>query len=66
MRLIVVAIVCGLYGLFCAAVYAVNFSKQPWQDWMVYYTAVLLGGVGAVWLSLEQKAGPIAAGMGMP
>jgi alpha-1,2-mannosyltransferase len=37
--LIVVAIVCGLYGLFCAAVYAVNFSKQPWQDWMVYYTA---------------------------
>jgi alpha-1,2-mannosyltransferase len=37
--LIVVAFVCGLYGLFCAAVYAVNFSKLPWQDWMVYYAA---------------------------
>src|SRR5437763_1652895 len=39
MRSIMTRCGCALYGLFCAAVYSVGFSKQPGQDWMVYYTA---------------------------
>jgi alpha-1,2-mannosyltransferase len=38
-RLILVGCVCGSYGLFVALIYAINFSKEPGQDWMVYYTA---------------------------
>jgi alpha-1,2-mannosyltransferase len=38
-RLILVGCVCGSYGLFVAVIYAINFSKEPGQDWMVYYTA---------------------------
>lgn len=38
-RLILVGLACGLYGLFAAVTYAIYFSKQPGQDWMVYYTA---------------------------
>jgi alpha-1,2-mannosyltransferase len=38
-KLTVVALICGLYGTFCAIIYAINLSKQPGQDWMVYYTA---------------------------
>jgi alpha-1,2-mannosyltransferase len=38
-RLILVGFVCGFYGLFAAIIYAINFSKEPGQDWMVYYTA---------------------------
>jgi alpha-1,2-mannosyltransferase len=37
--LIVVGLVCGFYGLGAIAIYAIYFGKQPWQDWMVYYTA---------------------------
>ena len=37
--LMVLGIVCGLYGVFCAAVYTVNLSQQPGSDFMVYYTA---------------------------
>ena len=37
--LIGVGIVCGCYGLCAIAIYAIHFTKYPWQDWMVYYTA---------------------------
>ncbi len=37
--LVAVGLVCGLYGLCAIAIYAIYFGKQPWQDWMVYYTA---------------------------
>jgi alpha-1,2-mannosyltransferase len=37
--LVAVGLVCGLYGLGAIAIYAIYFGKQPWQDWMVYYTA---------------------------
>lgn len=39
-KLIAVAVVCIPYALFCATIYAINLSKQPAQDWMVYYSAV--------------------------
>lgn len=38
-RLVVAGIVCTLVGAFAAALYAVYFSSQPGQDWMVYYSA---------------------------
>ena len=31
--------VCAIYGLCAIAIYALHFTKYPWQDWMVYYTA---------------------------
>jgi alpha-1,2-mannosyltransferase len=34
-----VTVVCGLYGLCAIAIYAIHFTKYPWQDWMVYDTA---------------------------
>ncbi len=37
--LIVVGIVCAVYGLFAIRVYAIHFAREPWQDWMVYYAA---------------------------
>ena len=40
-RLIAIALICGIFGLFSAAVCAVNFPRHPavGQDWMVFYTA---------------------------
>ena len=40
-RLIAIALVCGVFGLFSAAVCAINFPRHPavGQDWMVFYTA---------------------------
>jgi hypothetical protein len=40
-RLIAIALVCGIFGLFSAAVCVVNFPRHPavGQDWMVFYTA---------------------------
>lgn len=37
--LLFASVACALCGLFAAALYAVYFSGQPGQDWMVYYTA---------------------------
>lgn len=37
--LVLAGVVCAMCGLFAAALYAVYFSRQPGQDWMVYYTA---------------------------
>ncbi len=37
--LIAVGFVCSGYGLCAIAIYGIYFGKQPWQDWMVYYTA---------------------------
>lgn len=37
--LVFASIACAMCGLFAAALYAVYFSQQPGQDWMVYYTA---------------------------
>jgi alpha-1,2-mannosyltransferase len=40
-RLIAIALICGVFGLFSAAVCAINFPRHPGvgQDWMVFYTA---------------------------
>jgi alpha-1,2-mannosyltransferase len=40
-RLVAIGLVCGIFGLFSAAVCAVNFPRHPGvgQDWMVFYTA---------------------------
>jgi alpha-1,2-mannosyltransferase len=45
-QLILVAVICGLYGLCAIAIYTIHFGQLPWQDWMVYYTAAraYLGG----------------------
>lgn len=37
--LVFASVVCAMCGLFAAVLYAVYFSRQPGQDWMVYYTA---------------------------
>jgi hypothetical protein len=39
LNLRVVGLVCGLSGLLGWAFYVATFSREPSQDWMVYYTA---------------------------
>ena len=53
----VVGIVCGAYGLCAIAIYAIYFTKFPWQDWMVYYTAAraVLGLHGAIRHAHDDK-----------
>jgi alpha-1,2-mannosyltransferase len=34
-----VGIVCGLFALASLTIYSMFFARNPWHDWMVYYTA---------------------------
>jgi alpha-1,2-mannosyltransferase len=38
--LTIVGVVCGLFAVASLTIYSMFFGRNPWQDWMVYYTAV--------------------------
>lgn len=37
--LVAIGLACGCYGLGSILIYAIYFTKHPFQDWMVYYAA---------------------------